>query len=471
MKKLVCMLLAFVLLMTGCAASKQPAPEEPEVSAPQTESQPDAQAEVSQDAEPNPQAGPVHLVLGGLGMTNENIDDPLNGKKRQINDLVTAFNASQDDVVVELRDYLAEEPDLEQADARMWTELEDGNGPDILYFPEWVYYAEDAPSTHIFPMHYIGSGKLLDLDSFVEQDSELSPDDFLIWKALHQYGGMYLLGNGFSVKTLYCSSAFYDQHQNWTIQDLLDVDAGLTDEQALCTYMTPEYFIWIMGSRYLPTAMDFSSGTCDFLSDTWLSILNGAMQIKSYSLGWEGKPDQQLVLDGTLMAAENTYDSPAGIAYDRKQSGGVPLAYIGWPTVDGSNGTDISLFEPVGISSDTEHPDECWQFVRYVLTHWWKNPDPTVTSYGPTPIYAPSLEEWRQESERHMDYAWTTDQTDVEQLLTLAKESETLAMYDHGMMVIVLEEAKAMLNGSVTPEQAAQQMQQRATAYMQEQYG
>ena len=51
------------------------------------------------------------------------------------------------------------------------------------------------------------------------------------------------------------------------------------------------------------------------------------------------------------------------IAFDRYR-GGETLAYIGWPTVDGSGGTDVGLQYPIGISAITEYTDGCWEFVK-----------------------------------------------------------------------------------------------------------
>lgn len=428
MKRICAFLVVLTLLLSGCAASK--APE---------------------------QAGPVHLTLGGIHL----IGSPIEGTVKE-------FNKSQDKIIVELKDYMQEAEDQDQAITRFHTEVLSGNPPDLYYFPMLDFMGETMTVNIMSPLPFLSNGFLMDLDPFVEADSDLTPDDFLIWKALHQYGGMYLLSNSFTMETVSSSPDFFKQHKNWTIDEYMEIEAQLKPNQRMFTQMSPEKFIFNYSSRYMRDAMDLEHASCDFDNETYLTILKNAMQMDTYEFEWNGTPAQQQVMEGTIMAGNRHLYAPDDITFDRHRSGGDRMAYIGWPTPDGSNGTDIQLTGSMGISSKTAYPQECWQMVRYFLTHW---------SYGQfhgktwgTPVYAPELETLKEEIKKDSFYM-DMNQADIDQFLELAAQSNTLNFYDPTVMELIQEETEQMFKGNATPEETAKHIQARASLYMQEKYG
>lgn len=438
MKEIVCIFLAVIFLLTGCAAPTQLK---------------------------NVKSEPVTLTLGGIGMIGKPIEAS-----------IKEFNKSQDQVIVVLRDYadLAEGGNYEQAATMLTTEVLSGHAPDLLYFPGSWFLGSDTEDI-LSPLPFIGQNLLLDLDPMLEQDSELSANDLLIWKALHQYGGMYLLSDRFTIQTVLCSQAFYEQNRNWTIQDYLDLEANLPDGSRMMDAMNPTYLMRSIGCRYMQQALDVSHAVCDFDNEMFISILTSAASVKESdpTEGTTGVTVQ--MLEGTLMGCYTELAVPGNIAFDRAEAGiDTPMAYIGWPTPDGSCGSDVRLPGAVAIVSGTDNPDACWQFIRYYVMNPYMDERSIhgAGGMGPecgSPIYIPALPKYPEKPEKNTRLQIL--QQDADTLWAIASQCDTMSYYDEVIMKLILEEANEMLLGNATPEETAKHIQVRASLYMQEKYG
>ncbi len=65
---------------------------------------------------------------------------------------------------------------------------------------------------------------------------------------------------------------------------------------------------------------------------------------------------------------------------------GCALSFIGWPTIDGSCGSDIILTDPVGIVAQSEHTDGSWTFIKYMIQNTEES------DQNGLPVYRPLLE-------------------------------------------------------------------------------
>ena len=140
------------------------------------------------------------------------------------------------------------------------------------------------------------------------------------------------------------------------------------------------------------------------------------------------------------------------------------ISYIGWPTVDGSNGTDIRLTQAVGINKATKNIEGCWEFVKYLL----KNPILIDNASG-MPTYAPLVSE-DLEMLNSGEPKFKTTEEDMEIVINLAKESEQLTYYDEEVMNIILNESSAFIQGNTSASETAKRIQSRVSLYMKEQY-
>ena len=405
MKKRIFAWLFVLLLLTGCTAGST-VTEAPREAA---ESASDVTAE------------PVTLKLAGIDITGEPIDA-----------MVKAFNQAQDAIVIELTDYGTEfgPEEKDRAASLLTTEILAGNRPDLLYFPDLWFLGTETVNL-LSPLPFIGQGLLLDLDPYVAQDPDLHAEDILIWDALHQYGGLYLVSDLFSVQTVVCAPSFYADHAGWTIAEYLELEAALPDGYEMMDAMNPAYFLQGIGSRYMQKALDLEHAACDFDNAEFIALLDSATKVREYKAEWEGKGVCALMMDGTLMGCYTNVQGSWSIAFDRTE-------------------------------------DACWQFVKYMIMHPGYIYDMEVRNQG-FPLYIPAMPE-NPETLTDPNRLFEPLQSDADAFRALAAQCTTMSFYDDAVMDIILEEAQELLAGNRTAAETAKNIQERASLYMLEQY-
>ena len=454
MKRVYRIMLLFLLaavLFTACSAQAQP--DVPNVPSPAV-----SDGNSSDTPAPDETPGKITLTLAGVGMRAYGWDR-----------LAEAFNAQSEDYIVELRDYYAGSfvddgtgvpydmeqyrADLADAKTRLHTALIAWKTPDMLVL--------DGLS----PLTYLGKGLLLDLDPYAEADADISPEDILCWDALHEYGGLYILARQFVVETLMCSQAFYDAHRGWTVADYLEIEQGLRADQQMIYYMSPEEFLTQMGGQYLTKALDLAHASCDFDNPEFIAILNGALACRQYeALDYAGTPAGVRMEQGELICCAVWLDRPSSVTFDRVQAG-TQLAYIGWPTADGSCGSVAALYGDISAFASTSCPEGCWEFLKYVLQN---GADPV---YFGSPVYAPRMREQTAQQNADGGKYTTASEADIEAYIAAARACPAMAYRDEAVMTIIQEECAPLLRGEEPAADAAKRIQSRASLYMTEQYG
>lgn len=393
--------------------------------------------------------------------------------------VINEFNKTYSDYQVVLSDY-GYNTTVDQGKMKLQTALQSSNPPDMLLFDSEVFETSDVPSQGLSPLTYISRGMLLDLDEFVNNDPELNADDFVIWNALHEFGGMYVVGPKFRVHALYCLPETAEQYQGWTTDDYLALQATLEPDQDLIYNITPERFIRYIASSYIHEVVDIETAICDFDNPDFIALLDAACQVTGFHT--EDKHTQEdgsfksapeMIMDGELVFCTVILTSAVDVSFDRWRASGKSdtpgdaMGYIGYPTPDGSSGVYVELPYAVGICARTEQAEGCWEFLRFML----ENPM-YQSAYDGTPVLESKLTENLQSiNEYTKDSPWETEKSDQEILVTLAEICDKMSYYDEDILGVIEEEASEMLSGKISTEEAAARIQKRASIIVMERYG
>lgn len=307
------------------------------------------------------------------------------------------------------------------------------------------------------------------MSNYLAEDDGLSSENLVNFDALNEFGGVYILGDGFRINTAMVLRERFENRTSWTIQEYLDIEESLETWQSMCYYMNDYYFLENVSGRYSRHAINWEDGSCNFDNSEFTAILEAAGRVKddntedfetvdSFTSAW------QRIGTGQLIVSASYISNPSSIKEDEMLSGS-KLTYIGWPTPDGSCGTDFDLLNPVGISVNSQHKDACWEFVKYYV----KNPElSTYMTY--LPLYKPKLASainlYRSE-----DYQGVKMESrqDVLDLYELIERPEKMAIYDETVVDIIIEEAEEYFAGNRTAEEAAARVQERVSLYVSEQ--
>ncbi len=388
----------------------------------------------------------IKLVVGVFGNKH--------GFGTGLETMISEFNRSQDCYQVSFRDYGEQcNYNLEEALTILHTEIISGRGPDMLCFSSFS------------PFPYISSGLLLDLESFLENDSEINSEDISIAKALQSLGGIYFISGGFSFETAVADFTQFGDRYGWTLEEYLEIESRRENVPTLYN-ITTERFLENIAARYIRKGIDWENGTCNFNDSEFYEILKASMRVQKYpenlddtNYGLVGALD---VMDGKLVASFLFVNNVDSIAQEEKWAG-CRMSYIGWPTVDGACGTDAKLFNPIGIMSNSKNPDGCWEFIRYMLLYYDKD-----NREFSLPMYLPELKKQLEDAQNREGEELCMTKEEADRFLDLLFSIENIALYDPTVMEIIMEESTAFLDGNKTAEEVSAIIQSKVSLYIAE---
>lgn len=367
---------------------------------------------------------------------------------------VHEFNSFSDKYYIDIDDYTnGGEYSADQAVIRLNTQIMSGNLPDMICF------------SSISPNAYIAKGYLADLSSFLSKDSDISMGDIAAVNALDSAGGVYYISDVFTLETTVGQFSRFGDRYGYTLSEYLDIESSLPTGTDMLYNMTKETFLRYISSRYIRTAVDWESGSCDFNNHEFIEILNASNRIKENpenlnNMEFGYGPTN--VGNGSLVAAMSWVDYVWKLAYEEKMAG-CKLSYIGWPTTDGSCGSDIYLYSPIGIVEQGPNREGCWEFVKYMIMNIDADKD-----YG-LPMYLPALMAKIENAKNDEDLPVTMTDEDADRLLELISSVENIAMYDETILQLIEAESGAFFAGDRTAEQTAALIQAKASLYISEQ--
>ena len=151
---------------------------------------------------------------------------------------------------------------------------------------------------------------------------------------------------------------------------------------------------------------------------------------------------------------------------DRSLLAGCELSYIGWPTPDGSCGSDAMLKDSIGIISTGQSTERCWKFIKYMVMN-----APNGLDLPRMPVYKPLLDAAIKEAHTSDSLQVKVTDADADSFYALIDRVENSTLYDTQMLRIISEESQAYFNGDKTAAEAARIIQSKASIYLAEQYG
>ena len=366
------------------------------------------------------------------------------------------FNDGNEDYYVEIIDYTMSGAFTEaEALMRLNTEMLSGKIPDMICF------------SSLSPHTFIGKGYLVDMREYFEADDEINLDDIAIAKALESEGGVYYIGNEFFLETMLGLHSSFGDRYGWKFAEYLDMEAARPPGAETLYNTTKAQFLRRIGGRYIRTAIDWKNGSCDFDNDVFIEILNASARVKENPEDTNNMvfgPGAPRVANGTLIGASSWCDYVWKLAQEEAMAG-CRLSFIGWPTVDGSCGSDIYLSEPLGIASQSANGAGCWEFIKFMLM----DVEHTDAGLHGLPTYLPALEGRVDDAKNNQDLPLQMSETDAERFFDLLFAVDSIAIYDETVLKIIKDESGALFNGDKTTSDVARIIQSRVGIYVAEQ--
>lgn len=259
---------------------------------------------------------------------------------------ISKFNA-------ENTEYLAREVYYTQDEAdKILTELIAGKGPDVLFLGS----STDRESA--FTRVKVDSGLCVDLMPYLENDPDVSPEDFVpgVLESMTEDGHMYKLFPSFRISSVAAPKEVADGLGEWTPEAMMELANDLPEEYTLFNTFQREFFLEDLCALASVRWVDRVNGSCSFDTGefgTWLELCKSMEYIGGNNV------EYGLMNEGTLV--------PGVASYLKRVMG--DYAFIGYPSAEGVGsgffGSGVGGFS---ILQSSKNPDGAWAFIKTLLT-------------------------------------------------------------------------------------------------------
>lgn len=338
---------------------------------------------------------------------------------------------------------------------------------------------------------YIAQGAFADLNELLTADPELRAEDFMpnVLEAFSVDGELYQITPSFALSTVVGKTSLVGEGPSWTIDDVLALQAAYPDSQMFEMWTRYDLMSNVMsatGHQF----MNELEGTCSFDSEEFIKVLEWANTFPE-EIDYN-KVDDDYYLHYDTMYRENktllqsTYVSMfADFKYLRGAAFGEAITCIGYPTSEGS-GSVLQPETTFAISSQSEHKEGAWQFIRHFLTDEYQMSD-NIWCF---PVKISALEEKGRQAMLPYTYIdengnevvvedtyWIGDkeividpltQEEIDKYIAFMKTVDRVATLNTEVLNIIMEDASSFFAGEKTAREVAATIQSRARIYLAE---
>lgn len=286
----------------------------------------------------------------------------------QINEKVSEFNKSHDDIRIKLEDYSKyEEYDEENgttissALGQLKKDIVSGKAPDMI-----------AASNAGLTLSLQNKGLFVDLYEFLDKDPDLKKEDIMpnVLKASERNGKLLSLSPSFCIDTYIAKKQFVDT-PDWTVDQMIETYEKLPKDMKLTTFDCKEQIL-VMMIFTLNECIDYENGTCNFDTPEFKKLVDFCDKFPSEedAIDWE---DEDAF--SALTAADNYINNKVLLSelyltnfteYIQEIKGkfnNEPITFVGYPSTNGHGGI-LSMTQNFSILSNASDKEACWNLIK-----------------------------------------------------------------------------------------------------------
>ncbi len=302
--------------------------------------------------------------------------------------------------------------------------------------------------------NFAAKGIFADMYPFIDNDPELSREDFLSnYLEVNETGGkLTMLPDSFFVHTILAKTDNLNGiGENWTVDDMIKLGGSLDENQVLFySASNPEASLQQLLFHTVSNYIDYENRTCRFNSPEFIKLLEFVNNM-NYDVMGLGDDVYNLYLNDKAVVYplsihdENEYEIVKESAFGNKD-----LTFLGYPSEDGTGGLFHFVGNNFAIMESSENKDGAWAFIREFFLDGYQN-GIRRREYG-FPVIKKCLE--------------SADETLVNYISNIKKAGS----FDYDIYGIVEEEAAYYFAGEHTAQEAADIIQNRVSILISEQY-
>ena len=283
----------------------------------------------------------------------------------RVQDAIREWNNSNPNCPIEIIDYsVYGGSDKNASSVKLMADIIAGNMPDIYDFS--MTAIDSIPSS----AQFVRRGLLEDLYPYIDNDPELSREDFIpgVIRSLEISGGLYEVVPAFSLVTTFAASSAVGPEDGWTYDNFNSIIENSNYFDSI--FDKHHDRMWLLGNIVDASGkklVNWSEGECYFESNYFKNLLETVKTIPETGMDM-GTPllADEVAINTGLLYYINAND--VWMASTGPQAFNEDYCFPGLPEV----GSAIYPLCSYGISAYSPNKDQCWQFLRQFLTEEYK---------------------------------------------------------------------------------------------------
>lgn len=329
-----------------------------------------------------------------------------------------------------------------------------GDAPDII---SWNRTLDVMPSME----QYAAKGYLTDLEPLMDQDPELSKEDFIpniLELAIARTGGLYVLPGQFHLTTLIGKTEYVGSGFGDSFGEMLVVAEQVPEDMCLFAYESQRGMLNIMLADTLDRFVDREEMTCDFCNQDFYDLLQLCRDHFPTEVGEDYiAPAGGSVLEFTSVLGRMGQFA-SDVLRDLETSG---RCFVSFPGDEG-NGFSVTFYEEYSICALGDQQEAAWAFLKTMYSYDFQ--------YAAGTIFHPIREDaFREREDWYLEVNGSCTEEESLAARELVYGAKRLRSVSSPVIPIVLEEADAYFAGDKTAEQVAQILESRVKIYLSEQ--
>lgn len=336
-------------------------------------------------------------------------------------------------------------------------------------------------------------GALEDWTPYLEKDDQIKKSDFVesVVKAYEVDGKLYALPKNFMIQAFSGATSKVGTETGWTIQEFSDYVQSLPDGVEIMDSVTSDGLLQMILSAGMDAYVDWTSGTCSFDSQEFITLLELCKQYQSSEElyenyeqeDWADEPLTAVKIREGKVVLDTLWLSDIDEYLSEKQIFGEPMTVKGFPTANG-NGISISgNGSLLAISSKSKHKEVAWEFIKQFYTYDAQSKDAWTF-----PVKKDALDKQFKEAQNRELYTaddgtkyYTTyylgdvelyigrpTDEEIQELKAIIDSADMVQSYDNAIFSMVLEETESFFKGQKSAAEVAEVLQSRASIYVKE---
>lgn len=412
-----------------------------------------------------------------------------NHRYSRMGDYAEQYNKSQDEYKVKFKEY-------DWDDDTLHADVISGNAPDII------------PLNSNAPLDSFGrnSGLFADMYTFLDNDPDLSREDFLpnILTGLERNGKLYQLGTSFIIDAIPASSDS-GIPENWTVDDMIKTYENLGKNDVLFPessfYLRDRQFYSLFDkSMYI----DYENAECSFDSPDFVKYLEffqknkightyaefDELQFRDDVLVIDAENvltfEEELAKKNVLISPNSTFYGAGDLYKTVKGEFKDKMVWAGYVGDGKKSGSLIRVQDLYGISAFSENADGAWDFFKMTFSEL-KTDGITYHFYYFPVIEKRFDEELNQYTHDEAYVDWETGKTVIQKRKYADKEidnftpeeceyyknkimSARVYVEDYNINEIISEEVYQYFENDGSAERTAGNIQKKVSEYLNENY-